>query len=119
MSLELLIDHPTITADQIIAVAEDCNEILDAAHQVLVRFEEAHEHSARAVADNEAALERSKAAVGTDDFIERYFEQIQTEQRAEDAIRAAQEAWERYRPWKEASERLEAALRLVEIQESN
>ena len=114
--LEQLMHEPETTAQQILDAADDAKEVADAAALVLAEVERVNDDAKRVLDEHQAAIARSKEMPGSE---KRIAVMEATGQRAKAAVAAAQTAWQRYQPWKEALDRIDAALEHVRIVQSN
>jgi len=119
MTLERLIHEPALTAQQILAAADDPNEVLDAAAVVFAQAEHALDAAQLALGEHDAALAKWKACMDTPESAERLAALDETGRRGDVAVAAAQTAWQRYQPWQEARARIDAAMEHLRIVQSN
>jgi len=119
MTLLELIHEPALTAQQILAAADDPNEVLDAAAVVFAQAEHALDTAQLALGEHDAALEKWKTCVGSPESAECLAALDETGRRANVAVAAAQKAWQQYQPWQEAMDQIDAALDHMRIIQSN
>lgn len=119
MTLEQLIHDPDATAQAILEATDDPQEIMDAAAIAFAQVEQASDAAELALVAHEAALAKSKACAGMPGSDERIAQMLSTGQQAAAAVAKAQAALESYGPWQEALARIEAAMKVAKIIESN
>ncbi|HTU22510.1 MAG TPA: hypothetical protein VMG10_31015 [Gemmataceae bacterium] len=118
--LEELIDAPAVTAQQILDAAETGLDVFAAAAVVFARFEQATESLKKALDVSQALLARPPLPdYDTEGRRTRTAEIDFALQRAEQAQAATWAALERYAPWRESLDLLEAGLKVATIIESN